>query len=71
MTNAEYNAVRIFASEQALHMKASTRATPTAQKMLAHLAAAHRETMRLSGRKVKVARVRFTDAGRKALEGDT
>jgi hypothetical protein len=51
-------------------MKASTKATPTAQKMLADLAAGHRETMRLSDRKVKVARIRITDAGRRALEGD-
>ena len=50
-------------------MKASTRATPTAQKMVADLAAAHRETMRLSDRKVKVARIRITDAGRNAIGG--
>jgi hypothetical protein len=70
MANAEYDTVRIFASEPALHMKGSTGATPAAQKMLADLAAAHRETMRLSGRKVKVARIRITHAGR-GLEGDT
>jgi hypothetical protein len=52
-------------------MKASTRATPIAQKMLADLAAAHRESMRPSGRKVKVARVRIADAGQRALESDT
>jgi hypothetical protein len=65
MTNAEYDTMRIFASEQALHMKASTRATR------ADLAVAHHESMRLSGRKVKVARIRITDPGRRAFEGDT
>jgi acyl-coenzyme A thioesterase PaaI-like protein len=33
------------------------------------LATAHAETMRRGGRKIKVARVRITDAGRRALEG--
>jgi hypothetical protein len=33
------------------------------------LATANRETMRVSGRKIAVARVRITDAGRRALEG--
>jgi hypothetical protein len=33
------------------------------------LATAHRETMRAGGRKIKVARVRITDAGRRALAG--
>jgi hypothetical protein len=33
------------------------------------LATAHRETMRMGRRKIQVARVRITDAGRRALEG--
>ncbi len=33
------------------------------------LASGHRETMRVGGRKIKVARIRITDAGRRALEG--
>ena len=32
------------------------------------LATAHRETMRVGGRRIKIARVRITEAGRKALE---
>ena len=34
------------------------------------LAAAHRETATVDGREIKVACLRITDAGRRALEGD-
>ena len=33
------------------------------------LAAAHRETMGVGSRKIRVARIRITDAGRRTLEG--
>ena len=33
------------------------------------LATAHRETMRMGRRKIPVARVRITEAGRRAIEG--
>jgi hypothetical protein len=33
------------------------------------LATGHRETMRVGCRKIKVARIRITDAGRMAIEG--
>jgi hypothetical protein len=33
------------------------------------LATGHRETVRVGHRKIKVARIRITDAGRRALEG--
>ena len=33
------------------------------------LATGHRETVRVGYRKIKVARIRITDAGRRALEG--
>ena len=33
------------------------------------LAAAHRETKRMGRRKIQVARIRITDAGRMAIEG--
>ena len=33
------------------------------------LATAHRETMRMGRRKIQVARIRITDAGRMAIEG--
>ena len=33
------------------------------------LATGHRETVRVGWRKIKVARIRITDAGRRALEG--
>ena len=76
MTNAEYNTVRIFRLRTSAAHESEHQGNADSPKMLADLvrdvlAAAHRETMRVGKRKIKIARIRITDAGRKALEGDT
>jgi hypothetical protein len=40
-----------------------------ADLVLSGLATGHREAVRVGYRKLKVARIRITDAGRRALEG--
>ncbi len=74
MTNAEYNTVRIFRLRKRAAHENEHEGNADTPKMLADLvrdvpAAAHRETMRVSKRKIKLARIRITDAGRSALEG--
>jgi hypothetical protein len=74
MTNAEYNTARIFRLRTSAAHESERQGNADSPKMLADLvrdvlASAHRETMRVDKRKIKVARVRTTGAGRRAIEG--
>ena len=74
MTNAEYHTVCIFRLRTSIAHESEHQGNADSPKMLADLireglATAHHETMRVGKRKIKVTRVRITDAGRRALEG--
>jgi len=72
MANAEYDTERIFRLRISVAHESEHQGNADSPKMLADLireglATAHHETMRVGKRKIKVTRVRITDAGRRAL----